>query len=1381
MPRRSLLAIGTCHYNEGFDNLDDVPQAVEMIAHTFAELGFETTPLVDLTKSNFDSTVRTFLTHDDWGPEDTAVVYVTGHGITHTLGRHFLAVRDSEYGDYNTCVRTDSFLESLPEPPKLRRLLLMIDTCYAQSGADAMKELTTAMRREWPKQPGREFWVLASARYYQEAQQLMFARAFRQALADLRSSYGKYQATIGLYEVRRSINQLLGSPDFAVEHRAVTEELMSTTDGETFFDNPNYQGPATTLVASEVADEGEFTSHWVDRARGGAPCGSPSLFEGRETVIADILGWNADPSRPDLLVVTAAPGTGKSALLAQFVVNAGLGHQLGVIKAIHAHGLPAESIRERVSGILDDPPMGATVIIDSLDEATNSGEMEELVLEPLLARGIKVVAGMRPALARTLRVPAEKLDLDQNFDADEVHRYVCRLLLESQRSPYIGDPQHTGPVADAVVILAGGNFLLAQKIANTLSQDERPMSPADVLEARQSFGSLAAVFDRDLSRIDDESGRVRELLSVLAWSRGSGFPWEGVWPALGRAMFPYANYTNDDVQRVLSTAGDYVVETPVGRHSYYRLYHELFAEHLRKGADAADVHQRITNALISATPTTPDGNKDWVGAHPYVLDFLAEHAARGGALNDLLADATLVLAMEPIRLGVALSGRQREGVSMNEAAVLRCLQHLQSRNAETNASHLTLAALQSCANELACSASTLAEGATWRPLWAWWRPANASRVIGELPSSAEALAALMTEHGAFAIAGGKFGIEVWDINSGRRLAVHPGHVLSLAAGHVDGQPIVLAGHADGMVTVHELPSLRRVARNQSKHSCAVQAAVMIGGGSSAATGDADGSLVLWQLPTLRTLAERLKAHVRVCDLATTMLDGTPLLISAGDTFEAGYRRKGAQPVRAWALPALRLHSEVETEGSLSEVVGAISSPHGCIVVFQKGWGYEVKLIAADGTVKLIGTRDERISELLVLAEGDEPEMITLHGTLALLRINPSSMNALILGPHFEVEYTHFWTGPVGLNDRRVLLSADTTLRAWDLDDLLATSSQLDDLSQLGQHQHEHLVKAVACAGEVLVVLTSDGTARRWLWRSAEALEPLAVRLERIEALTNCVLAGKPHFAVAYCDGVVEAFDAKSGERWQARLEVAAPLHAMAVGEQEGRTVAATAVRLGLDRIDQNCPFYGIRLWDLTTGAEIPTQTAATVKANRARGMPDDEPDTWKLVVGGYQDRKLDLAAVEKDDYLLIVAHNSRGLTVWPLNGDSIGEQFEVGGWALTIVQALAAQRDLLAVGDLDGRWGLWCLDTMRAVEGEHRGLRALEVGKYQGASALLSGGTDGWLRVWSQNGAQIESINVDEWITALAALPDEHVAVGTRRGVVIVQFTATGIPAPTTL
>ena len=183
---------------------------------------------------------------------------------------------------------------------------------------------------------------------------------------------------------------------------------------------------------------------------------------------------------------------------------------------------------------------------------------------------------------------------------------------------------------------------------------------------------------------------------------------------------------------------------------------------------------------------------------------LAAHAAAAGILDDLLLDPAFLLTAHPPGLLAFLSEARSQAARRASAAYRRVVHRLADPSEPARDSYLRLAALQADAEDLITAgdgdAGHGAEGPGWLPAWAWWRPATATRVVGELPSRAAALAALVTEQGPLAVAGGEFGLEVWDIDSGQRLAAHPWKVLSVAVGQAGGRPVVLAGHSDGMVS-----------------------------------------------------------------------------------------------------------------------------------------------------------------------------------------------------------------------------------------------------------------------------------------------------------------------------------------------------------------------------------------------------------------------------------------------------------------------------------------------------------------------------------------------------------------------------------------------------
>ena len=66
---------------------------------------------------------------------DTAVIYYSGHGDSQASFFYMLTADSKENRYADTALRADYILEALGENPKLRRVLLILDACYAGQGA----------------------------------------------------------------------------------------------------------------------------------------------------------------------------------------------------------------------------------------------------------------------------------------------------------------------------------------------------------------------------------------------------------------------------------------------------------------------------------------------------------------------------------------------------------------------------------------------------------------------------------------------------------------------------------------------------------------------------------------------------------------------------------------------------------------------------------------------------------------------------------------------------------------------------------------------------------------------------------------------------------------------------------------------------------------------------------------------------------------------------------------------------------------------------------------------------------------------------------------------------------------------------------------------
>jgi WD40 repeat protein len=1052
--------------------------------------------------------------------------------------------------------------------------------------------------------------------------------------------------------------------------------------------------------------------------------------------------------------------------------------------------VPLRHLRERGAA------QPIVILVDAVDEAVDVGAVdvgEVNAFAWLLGKldGVHLIVTCRPdpPVLSNFRAAAHKVDLiaDAPADDDDARSYVRNRLTRQ------GPEEAVTILADRISGEADGNFLYAFYVTGTLigSGSLAGMDEKTAHALPLPTGGLAGVYEDFLDRhIAGNEARwteaLRPVLAPLCVALGDGFTTAQLAAVASRLTgreFPVMEA--GDVTRA---AGQFLDgPRPAGP---FQVYHQSFSRFLTDPGqnpnwpiDLTETNSAVARALIGTVPQGQPGVRDWAAASAYVRRHLAAHAAAAGDLDDLLLDPGFLLTAHPPGLLAVLSEARSQAARQASAAYQRVVHRLADVSEPARDRYLRLAALQTGAAELLLASGTGSGHGTqepeWFPSWACRRPAVATRVVSELPSTATALAALVTEQGPLAVAGGEFGLHVWNLESGQRLAARPWKVRSVAAGQVGGRSVALAGHNDGSVILYELPSLEVLARNEAAHTGAVQAAAVLAGGSTAATGDLEGTLVLWQLPALEARAIRPKAHTMVRALASAALGGMPLLVSVGDTLERdGNLNLETGLVRAWTVPELQLHGDVETGANLSRFVAAASTPQGCIVAFERGASVEVQLIAADGAITLIGKQESYDKNLLVLEEGNEPQIMVCGTSLALLQIALRPAPVLALGARVEVErYDACWAGPVDLSDRPFLVSATSTLRAWDLGEVLAALQQ----GTLTHDEGEHAVSALTVADDVLAALTHSGSVRRWRWRSGEEMEPLAVRSEPIATLASCMLAGQSHFAIAYSDGIVEAFDASSGERWPTRIEIGAALQTMAIGKHAGRTVAAIAVQLGVEPSswDEGSPFYGVRLWDLTTGTEIPTRSPDGILADRRlRGQnPDDDPYTWKLTIGGYADKPLqNLVAVETADDLFIAASIYERLEVWPLNATDSGFAVREGNWMG--FRLLTGRDGLLATVHDHGQCDLLHLGNgaNEKSSGEFPGVAALRIGSWQGTPALVSGGEDGRLRVWSQGGAPLLDIDVGEPVTALAFLPEDSIAVGTGRGVLVFQVAGAKVP-----
>jgi WD40 repeat protein len=733
---RVLLAAGTATYRYGdLVNLDRVPDALRCVAETLTDLGYrQTAPggtgvasyLLDPSLQELKNAVREAATS-----APVVVVYYTGHGMRPQRDPYLLVTAQATSGQLEDnalearqfarlVLRRDADDQELP-PDEQPQVLIILDCCFSGSGGlESLRESLEGMGNA-------KVWWLASASSLEYAQQSRFAEALKQALLD--PNVGSSQELLGLDWVTDRVNAILA--DIAQEARWFPPGGQSC-GLPPFFPNPRHVPGVAGLT---VADQ-----HWVSRLRG-VPAGSAATGfyitgrTGRFRVIEDLSAWMHNRHSSGLAVVTGSPGCGKSAMLAlpvlltearsrdALVAGAEAGSLLARAAAlfdglpvlgVHARGMNPYQVAEAIAkhlgraadspgellADLDDHPERSwpIVVIDAADEARDPRSlMTDLVL-PLAHRpGLRIVVGTRRRALPTATDTSALVDLDSDDyrDPQALVDYAHQLLIASREpevtTPYRG--RHDDAAATVAAAIAdkaserptaagqGESFLLAQLLARAVRGRDQALEVNRAGLAEQLPTSVGEAFDEDLRRlVGKRESAARILLTALAWAKGPGLPWEGIWLPVAQGLASLSETATerlgrDDVRRLLDHASAYIVEdVGPGQRSVFRLSHDLLAAHLRGATSAGQTHSRtsgqkdreqrrrraekvMTDTLIATVPVIRHARRDWMSAHPYLQTYLAQHAAAAGTeeLAALTDDMDFLATADPATLSPLLS------------------------------------------------------------------------------------------------------------------------------------------------------------------------------------------------------------------------------------------------------------------------------------------------------------------------------------------------------------------------------------------------------------------------------------------------------------------------------------------------------------------------------------------------------------------------------------------------------------------------------------------------------------------------------------------------------------------------------------------------------
>ncbi|MFF7722910.1 caspase family protein [Streptomyces luteogriseus] len=528
--RRTLVVGGTARYDHHAE-LPGVHADLDAISDVFGTLGYEAGHrLLDETCAGFRAGLSDWADAEDRA-EDALVLYYSGHG-DRDHERHYLLCRDSRDDRLaGTALATEDVVRIVCESG-IRRLLLIIDTCYAgQGGVDAARSLATDLGARLSTTPAVDeqriiaFSVITAARPHELAEDGAFTRALRTAINDPDLG-GHRQPKLYLEQVVDRVNEILAEHS---PYQHATWGTLPSGEGFSFIPNPRYAGdiPDEGMDLAEqrtwVSVEGrrrreELRTHFGPRGRGtDAFTGATgSYFTGRSAALAELIDW-LDGQSPELgrcAVLTGRGGVGKSSLLGRLVLLADplLREALPdvtrdtkhprqqVHAAVHARHKLLEDVTAGIAdaaGVAETDPdrliaalRGRTeplvLVVDALDEAgTAGGDVEPhriaaSLLDPLSRLPcVRLLVGTRPHGRDALSAGFACLDLEEpRWTAEQdIVNYARRLLLTPDGPGSVGiyTEATAEPVARAVSARAAHNYLIARLIARPLAHRAQPV------------------------------------------------------------------------------------------------------------------------------------------------------------------------------------------------------------------------------------------------------------------------------------------------------------------------------------------------------------------------------------------------------------------------------------------------------------------------------------------------------------------------------------------------------------------------------------------------------------------------------------------------------------------------------------------------------------------------------------------------------------------------------------------------------------------------------------------------------------------------------------------------------------------------------------------
>ncbi|MGK5530931.1 trypsin-like peptidase domain-containing protein [Streptomyces sp. URMC 129] len=921
----------------------------------------------------------------------------------------------------------------------------------------------------------------------------------------------------------------------------------------------------------------EAERHWRPRARGVSTEAERGFrFRGRTAALREIIDWIAAPPRRQVLVITGAPGSGKSAVLGRIITTAdrevaaslppddtALRAPVGSIScAVHAKGKTALEVAREIACAASAPLPGQvrdllpslrvtlgnrpvrpfTLVIDALDEANTANEARTVIhhivvplAEACADLGVHVVVGARRRddagdLLGSFGHAARIVDLDApefSAPADLTTYALATLQMEGDRrsgNPY-ADRAVALPVAERIASLADTNFLVAGLVARAHGIHDRwAVDPREM-----SFPVTVDASLRDYLRLLPDVGSLTadKVLTPLAYAEAPGLTM-ALWQVALTALFDTTPSKSELFEFARSSAANFLLESAGGGPDglTFRLFHQALNESLR--STRADVASCVSDERALAGAFITEGARGgWAAAPAYLLRSLAVHAGRGGMIDRLLEEddyplhADLRRLIPQVRLATTDKGRER-------ARLLRQTPRAIDAAASGRAALFSVTEVQ---EHLGTTYRRSGIAAPYRALWSTATPSEEVAVFEGHTGKVSALCFLRWEDCGILASVSDDLVRLWDPATGdtvHTLKGNTGWIGALCAVRAEGRLLLAGAGLDGAVRLWD-PGTGEMVRTLVGHDAAIDylCTVEVEGRCLLASAGRDRRVRVWDPDTgtvIRTF--RTRSH-EVNGLCAIEVEGRPLLAFLTGRYHTRNRVRLWDPATGETVRTFLTRSSgfgelaaVSCEGRPLLAAGDAKENDQTVTLWDPLTGKPVRVLRG-GQGSVFCLRNVQVGDRSLLAAG--------YG-------QDESGTVLVWDPRtgrktHRLEGHGGWVGALCTGEsagETFLASAgeDRTVRLWDLD-RRADPDRKDDVDNWVGSLCVLDVNgrtAVAGNGAVGTVAVRDAATGRILHR----IDTLHAR---IESLCTTEIAGRVCLAIASSgrsESVIQVWDPRTG-------------------------------------------------------------------------------------------------------------------------------------------------------------------------------------------------------------------------------------------------------------